>query len=145
MHSSKTEHLISHNNYFHCLENEISLNIVQERFWEQKDTVFPSIIAFCPEVESQVTKLDKLVFQQAISILRDVETQRKLITDFRYSRESQTVRNTPKLKNMRMFTLNGQKHFFENHVKSLPNACRIHFIEFNNRVYIGYIGKHLET
>ena len=144
-HSSKIEHLNFHNNYFNDLEKEIRLNITQEGFWKFKNTFFPSIIAFCPEVESQITNLDKLVFKQAIGILRDVETQRKLITNFSYSRESQTVRNDQKLKEMRMFTIDGRKTFFENHVKSLPKDCRIYFIECDDRVHIGYIGKHLKT
>jgi len=144
-HSSKIEHLDSHRGYFDYLENEISLGITQEVFWDRKDDYFPNIISFCPEVESQIVKLDKIVFQQAISILRDVETERKLITDFNHSRESQTVRNNPELESMRMFTLNGRKTFFENHVKSLPHNYRIYFIACDNSVHIGYIGKHLET
>lgn len=144
-HSSKIEHLDSHHDFFGYLELEISLDITQEKFWNQKEVFFPNIIVFCPEVELQTRKLDKLVFQQAMSILRDVETQRKFITDFKHSRESQTVRDNQKLKNMRIFTLDNCKVFFENHVKSLPHHYRIYFIERNNKVHIGYIGKHLET
>lgn len=61
--------------------------------------------------------------------MRDIETQRKLITDFNYSGEGETVRTDPKLKQMRMFTIFGDKVFFENHIKSLPNAYRIYFLE----------------
>lgn len=143
-HSAKVKHLEVHYGFFEDLEKEIKLGITQENFWQQKQEFFPNIIVFCPEVDSQVSKLDKMVFQQAISILRDVETQRKSITDFKHSGEGETVHNDPKLKKMRQFTISGKKVFFENHVKSLPNAYRIYFLQQNGNIHIGYIGKHLK-
>jgi len=143
-HSSKIAHLAMHQNFFDDLEQEIKLDITQENFWNERKEYFPHIITFCPEIETQINKLDKRVFQQAINILRDVETQRKLITDYNHSGESETVRNTPELKKIREFTINNEKVFFENHIKSLPNAYRIYFLEQGKNIYIGYIGKHLK-
>jgi hypothetical protein len=78
----------------------------------------------------------------AISILRDIERNQKKITDFNCSPESQTVSQKPKLKRRRMFTVDGERKFFTNHIKSLPSKyCRMivagFFIKnaFNNRVY----------
>ncbi|MCK4492897.1 MAG: hypothetical protein KAU26_02500, partial [Methylococcales bacterium] len=144
LHCSKIEHLITHQNFFDELQAEIKLRITQENFWIEKNNFFPNIIVFCPEVELQINKLDKKVFQQAISILRKVETQRKLIKDYNYSGESETVRNTPDLRKIREFTVKDEKVFFENHIKSLPNAYRIYFLEEQGKIYIGYIGKHLK-
>lgn len=143
-HASKSEHLETHQQFFNHLEEEIKLCITQDIFWEQSKKYFPNIIIFCPEIESQIKKLDKLVFQQAMSILRDVETQQKLITDFKHSGESPTIHKNDALKELREFTINGNKVFFEQHIKSFPNAYRMYFLEQDEHIYIGYIGKHLK-
>jgi hypothetical protein len=143
-HASKSGHLETHQQFFKKLEEETKLSITQETFWEQKNKYFPDIIVFCPEIESQIKKLDKLVFQQAISILRDVETQQKSMTDFNHSGESTTIHNNDFLKKLREFTINGNKVFFEQHIKSFPNAYRMYFLEQDGHIYIGYIGKHLK-
>lgn len=142
-HASKIDHLKAHQIFFDDLEEEFKLSITQEHFWEQRTSFFSNII-FCPEVELQIRKLDKGIFQQAISILRDVEAQRKLITDFNFSGESETIHNNPDLRKLREFTINGEKVFFENHLKSLPNAYRVYFLMQKQKIHIGYIGKHLK-
>ena len=144
-HASKVEHLDSHQDFFQDLEKEKRLNITQDNFWNRRDELFPNKIKFCKEVEKQIKILDKTIFQQAISILRDIETDKKLITDYKYSGEDETVKTNPKMIAQRKFTINGEKIFFENHIKSLSNANRIYFLEQDDNVYIGYIGKHLLT
>jgi len=144
-HASSCSHLKDHQDFFSDIEKENKLNITQDNFWNNREISFPKKIEFCPEVESQIRKLSKVTFQHAISTLRDVETQRKSITDFNYSGEGKTVHTNPELKKMRMFTISSKKVFFENHVKSLPNACRIYFLEQNGKIHIGYIGKHLKN
>ncbi|KAF3983525.1 MAG: hypothetical protein HFP81_06895 [Methylococcales symbiont of Hymedesmia sp. n. MRB-2018] len=144
-HASLSDHLNEHQSFFKNIESENKLNITQDNFWENRDKNFPEILKFCPEIENQIKRIDKIIFQQAVSILRDIETKRKLVTDFNHSGESQTVCNNPTLKNMRMFSIEGEKEFFQNHIKSLPNKYRIYFIEKDEKTYIGYIGKHLAT
>jgi len=143
-HASKTEHLKAHQDFFKKLKKELKLNINQENFWKQKKEFFPDIVIFCSEVEAQIRQLDTLVFQQAMSLLRDVETHRKLMTDFNHSGEGQIVHNNPQLRSMREFTIGCKKVFFEKHVKSLPNGHRIYFLERERKIHIGYIGKHLK-
>ena len=143
-HASKLQHLEAHYQFFNNLSEEIKLAISKETFWEQKKDFFPQLIIFCPEVKAQINKLDKIVFQQAISILRDIETQQKLIIDFNHSGESATVHQNPELRKLREFTIDGNKVFFEQHLKSLPNAYRIYYLERGKNIYIGYIGKHLK-
>ncbi|MCU7837033.1 MAG: hypothetical protein KZQ83_17510 [gamma proteobacterium symbiont of Taylorina sp.] len=145
MHLSKDTHLVSHDHFFDSLENEIKLGITQQNFWGKKEIFFPNTILFCPEVEKQLSKLDKLIFQQAISLLREVETQRKCITDFQHSGEGKTVHEHNELKKLREFTINGSKIFFEKHIKSLSNGYRIYFLQQGEKIHIGYIGKHLKT
>ena len=142
-HASKTEHLNSHKDFFKELEEEKKLGITQDNFWERKEEFFPTKIIFCKEVKKQINSLDKTIFQQAISILRDVENGKKNITDYNHSPESTSVCNDKKLKKMRIFTYKKIKIQFDTHLKSLPNANRMYFLEHKNKIYIGYIGKHL--
>ncbi|MDM8545831.1 hypothetical protein [Candidatus Venteria ishoeyi] len=143
-HTSNCGHIKSHKNFFDAIEIENRLNITQDNFWDNRDSYFPKKIKFCPEIESQIKNLDKTIFQHAISLLRDIETNRKLITDFNYSGESTTVHTNPELRKIRLFTISGEKVFIENHIKSLPHGNRIYFIEQKSVIYIGYIGKHLK-
>ncbi len=143
-HSSSITHLNSHIKFFEELREEIKLNITKENFWERRKEFFPKKIIFCKEVEKQVQNLDKLIFQQAISILRDIESNKKLIIDYNISGEGKTVKdNNKKLKKIREFTINNKKVFFEKHIKNLSNGNRIYFLEKDKNFYIGYIGKHL--
>jgi len=144
-HASKVQHLDSHQNFFKELEDDIKLEITQENFWDRREEFFPNKIVFCKEIEKQIENIDKVIFEQAISILRDVESVRKLITDYNHSGESQSVKNDDSLRKQRLFTIEDNKVFFENHIKSLPNANRIYFLEQGDRIFIGYIGKHLPT
>jgi len=144
-HSSDIEHLKEHKDFFQELEKEKKLGITKDNFWDKKDEFFPNNIVFCDEVEKQINNLDKSIFQQAINILRDIETDKKSIRDYNYSGESKSVKQDNELKKYRYFTVDGEKVFFENHIKSLPNANRIYFLEQDNKIYIGYIGKHLPT
>jgi hypothetical protein len=143
-HISKQFHIEKHNSFFDKLEEEVKLGIKQDDFWDKKEELF-SKIKFVDEVEKQVKELDKMVFCQAVSILRDIETNRKILSDFTISGEGETVRTNPDLKSQREFKVNGKKEFFEKHIKNLSNGHRIHFLEKKDEIYIGYIGKHLST
>jgi len=142
-HASKVEHLNSHQKFFKELEEEKKLDITQNNFWERKKEFFPKKIIFCKEIEKQIKNIDKTIFEQAISILRDIETNKKLITDYNHSPESKSVCTSKKLREMRIFTYKNIKIQFDNHLKSLPNTNRMYFLEHKNKIYIGYIGKHL--
>jgi len=142
-HTSRIEHLDSHKEFFDELEMEKRLKITQEFFWDRRDELFPNKIVFCKEVEEQIKSLDKTIFQQAISILRDIETNKKQIIDFNYSGESQSVKNDSNLKKLRYFTVDSKKIYIDNHLKF--SSHRIYFLEKQDKIYIGYIGKHLPT
>jgi len=144
-HASNIEHLKEHTEFFKDFEAYQKLGITQENFWERRDELFADKIIFCKEIEKQIQNIDKVVFDQAIGILRDVEKNRKEITDYNYSGESKSVKDDENLKKHRYFTIDNEKVFFENHIKSLPNANRIYFLEHKKKIYIGYIGKHLPT
>jgi len=144
-HASKVEHLDTHQNFFEELKKNIKLGITQDNFWDRRKEFFPNKIIFCKEIKKQTKNLDTLIFQQAISILREIESNKKKPTDYKNSPESESVCNSKKLKNMRIFTIQKIKIQFNYHIKSLPNANRIYFLAHKNKIYIGYIGEHLPT
>lgn len=143
-HISTISHIEKHNDFFDNLENELKLNINKENFWTIKHELFSKII-FVDEVEHQIIDLDSFIFKKVISILRDLETGKKILNDLVISGEGETVKQNPILRAFREFEINGQKEFFEKHIKNLSNGYRIHFFEKNEKIYIGYIGKHLKT
>jgi len=142
---SNDSHITIHQDYFVALEECIRLDVNTQNFWEKKEFLFPSKIVLCKEVEKQIKQIDIKVFYQALSILRDLEQGTKELKDLNASRESQTVAQTPKLRALREFLIDGKKEYFENHVKSFSNGHRMHYFEVGNKIYIGYIGKHLAT
>jgi len=144
-HSSKIEHFYTYKDFFHEFEENNKLGITQDNFWNKRKEFFPNKIVFCREIEKQIKKLDKTIFDQSIGILRDIDSNKKLITDYNYSGEKETVKTNPKMIKERTFTIDNNKIFFENHIKSLANGYRIYFLEQENKIYIGYIGKHLSN
>lgn len=144
-HASKVQHLNSHQNFFKELEEDIKLGITQDNFWDNREEVFSQKIIFSKEVEKQIQAIDTAIFRQAMGLLLDIEMGRKLLSDYSFSGESQSVKDDENLKKYRYFTINDKKVYFNNHIKSLAKAHRIYFLEQDAKIYIGYIGKHLPT
>jgi len=144
-HASKQKHIDTHQQFFNDIEKFKRLDITQGNFHSKSKELFLKKIVFCKEVKKQIKNIDKIIFQQAISILRDIETNEKTVDDFNHSSESSSVVNNPQLKKLRYFTIDDKKVYFDKHIKSLPNANRIYFKSIENKIYIGYIGKHLPT
>lgn len=144
-HSAKTEHLDSHKDYFEELEFQNRLEVTSTNFWEKRKKLFPRKICFSKEVEKQIKSLDSIILKKAVNILRDIETAKTSLNDYNVSPESQSVRSNPKLKDMRYFTINGKKEFFDKHIKNFSSGYRMHFLEKDDKIYVGYIGVHLST
>ncbi len=142
-HMSTPRHLSAHEIFFSQIEDELKLEISQKNFWEKREIYFPEKIIFSKEVKKQIEAMDTTIFRQAIGILRDIDSGKKQITEYSYSGESQSVKNDPDLKKFRMFTIKGEKVYFDNHLKNLSNGYRMYFLEKEEKIYIGYIGKHL--
>ncbi len=143
-HASIKEHLLTHQDFFEELEKEEILGITKKNFWEKRKEFFSNIVVFCPEVEAQIQNLDEKIFDQFISKLRKVEKEAKSITEYDWRPESQSVRQNPALRRKREFTIDEKKVFFEKHF-NLPSGNRMYFLEKDQKVHIGYIGKHLPT
>jgi len=142
-HISLPEHIQNHESFFVQIESEQRQDITQNNFWKERAIFFPEKIIFCEEVKKQIETMDTAIFRQAVGILRDIDSGKKQITDYNHSPESQSVRNNPDLKRYRLFTVDGKKVYFDNHLKNLSNGYRIYFLEKEEKIYIGYIGKHL--
>jgi hypothetical protein len=129
---------------------------------EQKNELF-SNLDFCGDSQSQLRNFDlgKAVLEQVKDRLHKLDEfcnkwNKGHFQDFykglqdsglNVSRESESVRDNPEMRSEREFYLpNGKKEFFENHMK-LGRSIRIHFYQNadDKKVYIGFIGKHLQT
>ncbi len=144
-HSSQVVHLNTHKVFFEEIEEELKQNITQNNFCDKRNEFFSHKIIFSKEIDKQIKDLDTSIFNQAIGILRDIDSGRKLVTDYNHSGESQSVKNDDTLKKLRYFTIDDEKVYFDNHIKSLSNGYRIYFLEKDGKIFIGYIGKHLKT
>lgn len=144
-HASFISHLDAHVDFFYELEKCIRMDINISNFWDRKDELFRNKIILCDEVKKQIANLDNKIFIQALSILRDIDGGIKDLGDFITSGESLSVEQDKKLKKLREFKIDGVKEYFQDHIKSLSNGYRIHYFEKNEKIYIGYIGKHLPT
>jgi|SRR5690554_148643 len=118
-------------------------------------------IIFTPQAYKQVMNSDHEFFVDIWTNLQSVEdvinkvkqekgslNYQKLIEDcssLRISDESDSVKQSPKLSNHRKFMHDGVRHFFGHHIKKFNGAKRLHFIVLDNKVVVGYAGKHLPT
>jgi hypothetical protein len=60
------------------------------------------------------------------------------------SPESDKTMSQKKLRNQRIFSMpDGRRECFELHIKS--GDLRFHFFPEDGKIYVGYIGEHLET
>ncbi len=126
-------------------------------FWNRREQEFPKLV-FCGNTEKEFKRMSysnamfnrlwdnlKLLNEHILESDSDEELRAKAALDF--TDESDSVKNNPKLRRFREFALPGgtQKEFFGLHVKNFPGAFRLHFFPDyqNNKVYIGYFGKHL--
>jgi hypothetical protein len=126
-----------------------------EELWTKRKEIFPNL-EFCEEVESQLKKLGaSKILYQVIDRLNTLNNYVKnwkdgafnyddvnKKTNLRISPESELTLN--KFGTLRKFTIPSQgKKIFDLHIKT--GILRFHFYPDDNtqKVYIGYIGKHL--
>ncbi len=64
-------------------------------------------------------------------------------TDLQITDESFTVKENRKLNRHRIKTYKGNQYFFGHHIKNFSETKRVHFIIKDNKIVIGYLGKHL--
>lgn len=143
-HASKYEHLDNHQELFFYLEEELKLGINQKNFWQRRQELFNKI-EFLEKIEGEVARLDAQVFNQFKSIMRGIETGSKPLNELDTTGESTTTNSNQNLKRLRTFTHQGKKLYFEKHIKNLTKGHRIHYLETETTLLIGYVGPHLST
>ncbi len=66
-------------------------------------------------------------------------------TNLDISDESVTVKQNKKLSRHRKMIYDGESHYFWHHIKNFTGWKRVHFTIADNKIVIGYLGKHLPT
>lgn len=145
MHASCDQHLLRHNNFFEQRYQLFQLGVTRRNFYQRREEIFTGKIRLCEELEEQILTLNEYVFQKALLILMDIDSNRKNISDFDISPESERLSVNSSLRSMREFRVNGEKNFFSNHVKNFYHGYRMHYLEIGDKIYIGYLGTHLPT
>jgi hypothetical protein len=155
LHFSNDTHLIKHQSWF---EDKQRVQLIKsDDLWEKRLEFFPKLV-LCGEVEKQLKQIGiSKQFGQIIERLRALNqvASEWLQGDFSYLEVNQTtnLRISPESEqtirrfgNERKFKLpNGRREIHELHIKT--GDLRFHFYPDNQTkiVYVGYIGKHLNT
>lgn len=143
--ASKVEHLENNSEIFGKIDNDKIENLVKN-FKEIYKTIFKKL-EFSVDAIKDIEYLNKQVLRDAIAILYQLEIGKKKLIDFKCSGESESVMNNPELREKRKFKMeNGEEYYMFQHIKNLPAGNRIYFHKKSEeKIYIGYIGKHLKT
>ena len=145
IHASEASHLDIHCSFFDNLSRLEALNVTRGNFYQRRREIFTGRIRLCEELEEQIPRLNKYVFQKALQVLMDIDSNQKNISDFEISPESERLSNNSRLRSLREFYVNGEKRFFSNHMKNFYHGYRMHYLEIDDIIYIGYLGTHLQT
>ena len=133
------------------LQQQLSL----ESFEVYKNFAFPCLV-FGQNVDKYIVGIQ---VQEFSTVMKKLKILNEICEEWRigtntfpefppdFSRESENVRNDPKLYKKRIFvSSNGVSEIFEWHAR-FGSSGRIHFriLEDNKKIEIGYIGPHLPT
>ncbi|MDR1860600.1 MAG: hypothetical protein LBR06_06755 [Bacteroidales bacterium] len=138
-------------------KNKYLWDVTPESLWARREQLFQKLV-LCPSVENDLKDIGKTFLNPIIAKLKEfdryVQTYWKsgafsvkdanLKTTLNVSHESKKTMEVEHYYNQRVFMLpDGTKECFEMHVKL--GVMRFHFLPRNGRIYIGFIGKHLNT
>ncbi|WP_286033463.1 hypothetical protein [Fusobacterium necrogenes] len=143
--ASKVEHLENNSEIFEKIDNDKIENLVKN-FKEVYKDIFKKL-EFSVDVIKDTEYLDKRILRDAIAILYQLEIGKKKLIDFKCSGESESVMNNPELREERKFRMeDGEECYMFQHIKNLSAGNRIYFYKKSEeKIYIGYIGRHLKT
>lgn len=131
--------------------------LTPESFWERRENLFSKIV-LCPSVQNDLKKIGGTYLEQIIIKLKELDIYAVRYWNegsFSYqdanekaalniTPESRTTMNHENLRNQRLFSMpDGTRKCFELHIKT--GNLRFHLFPENKFIYIGYIGKHLDT
>lgn len=148
---------ISHELSYQNFKNKDLWDLTFRNLWSKRTQLFPHLI-LCGEVEVQIAKIGNSgFFNQIVERLKELDKAASMWNagDFNYrmiEREyplrisPETEQTMNKYGNQRLFSLpDGRRKHFELHIKT--GELRFHFFADNetHKVYVGYIGPHLDT
>lgn len=131
--------------------------LTPESFWERREILFSRIV-LCSSVENDIqmiggTYLSRILIK--LAVLDKYVSKHWTSGNFNYvdanekapliiSPESNKTMEQDKYRILRMFSLpDGRRECFELHIKT--GKLRFHFFPEGQKIYVGYIGKHLAT
>ena len=131
--------------------------LAPQSFWERRESLFSNII-LCDSVENDIKTIGGTYLEQILVKLKELDKYTVVFWKdgaFNYddanskaplniSPESKKTMEQVKYFNQRVFSLpDGRRECFELHIKT--GNLRFHFLPENGKIFIGYIGKHLDT
>jgi len=106
-------------------------------FLQRKNDICPDFI-FCGDTEAVLRKMSKDRLNALIRCLSNFDSMV-------HKDSSDSVKQNPKINRHYVYKLpDGNDEFFYHHV-DLIRSERIHYLQKDNKIFIGYIGKHLPT
>lgn len=148
---------LSDSNTYHEYRNRCMWNVTPESLWDRRSALFKKVV-LCPSVEKDLISIGGTYLNQIIDKIKELDqylTQNNENKGFNWrdcvkkttlviSEESKSTMGQKKYADMRVFSMpDGSREIFELHIKA--GNLRMHFLPKEDKVYIGYIGKHLPT
>ncbi len=132
-------------------------DLTPDTFWERREQLFSKII-LCSNIENDLKKIGSSYLNQIKNKLVELDNyvakywkngnfnhrDANAKTSLNISPESNQTMYQEKYRNQRMFKLpDGRNECFDLHIKT--GNLRFHFFPEDCKIYVGYIGKHLDT
>ncbi|RJE75225.1 hypothetical protein [Reichenbachiella sp. MSK19-1] len=156
-HTDPNERHICNKTEYRNFRDKYLWELTPDTFWERRELLFSKVI-FCPSVEFDIKLIGSTYLSQIKQKIVELDQYINLhwkSGEFSYkdansssalniSPESKKTMEQEKYYNQRLFsTPDGRRLCFELHIKT--GNLRFHFYPENGKIYIGYIGKHLDT
>lgn len=153
----KNDRHISDKEKYKQFKSENLWNLTASTFWQRKELLFHHLI-LCPCVKDNLSQIGNIYLNQIKDKLIELEEYVEVFwkngnfsyddvnrkTSLNISPESKTTMDQQKYYNQRIFQLpDGRKECFSLHIKT--GNLRIYIFPDGLKIYIGYIGKHLDT
>jgi hypothetical protein len=151
------ERCITDKSTYNAFREKNMWEVTPDSLWERRGILFSKII-LCDSIQKDIQTIGGTYLNQILIKLKELD---KYVCNYwtagnfnyedansksslKISPESNKTMQQEKYSNQRMFSLpDGRKECFELHIKT--GNLRFHFFPENRIIYIGYIGKHLDT
>ncbi len=151
------ERCVTNKETYAAFRQKFLWEVTPNSFWARRESLFLRVI-LCNNIEDNIKTVGGKYLQQILNKLHELDKyinnhwttgnfnykDANLKTSLNISPESKITMEQDKYRNQRIFSMpDGRRECFELHIKT--GEFRFHFFPENGNVYIGYIGKHLDT